>query len=80
MKKIYRIYETNHEGKPIKCWGVFRAENQMDARKIASEHFKRKDIVSTGYFVAKKCTLKQLSDEFNSKLKNLLTERVIINL
>ena len=80
MKKLFRIYETDDYGRPYKCWGVFLAEDENDARQIASEHFDRKDIVSTGYFLGKEYSKKELMDEFNVKMKELETETVILNL
>ena len=80
MKKLFRIYETDDYGRPTKCWGLFIADDENDARQIASKYFNRNDIVNTGYFITKEYTRIELMDEFNAKLKVIETETNILNI
>lgn len=74
MKKLFRVYERNDYGKPIRYLGVFKADDEMDARMIASEFYQNKEILTTGFYGAKEITNEQLVVEKADAMTAFLDE------
>jgi hypothetical protein len=48
--KLFRVYESNDYGKPIKYLGVFKADNIKHSLEIASKYHENEEIVTTGFY------------------------------
>ena len=79
MGKLFRVFECDDYGHPRKYFGVFKANDEMDAREIASKHYENEEMVTTGFYGAKEISMEQLLIEKNDAVIDLVNKFEIFN-
>lgn len=63
MKKLFRVYECDDNGKPVRYMGVFEAGTKEYARQLASKVYQNPEISETGFYDAEEVTKESLQNE-----------------
>lgn len=76
---LWRVSELDQDGRrAIRHWGIWKAANADEARQLAADHYKNKEMVTTGFYEAREIEQSQL-DEERQRLERAISDLKLMN-